>query len=303
MSKVKKNYVKQQHYIPQFVLKNFQKENNRILFTNIKQAPLKIHESSPMKLMRENDFYEIKDENGNYVLRNSIEDTYSSIEDKIKPNFQEFIDLSKHDDFQDKFVEIIQNERWAEIESSLLFYLIITLIRGKEVKNLVYSNSNLKDSEKYIMYLLFTTSQVYTAKFAKSMYLGQDLEDILLFIKNSSEEPLKVLVEHIMSNYQIRIHKTLGNKKFFLSDNPVIIQKFEGEDYHLPISPEICIGLIPIKMNGDEVLIENTIYHMRDENVERINEQLVLNTDMLLIISNEDDLESISNIISGVDSE
>jgi hypothetical protein len=209
--------------------------------------------------------------------------------------------LSKHDGFQDKFVEIIHNERWPAIECSLLLYLIITLIRGKAVKNLVYSNSNLKASENHIMYLLFTTSQVYTVKFAKSMYIGQDLENILLFIKNSSEDPLKVLGEHILSNYQIRAHKTLGKKKFFLSDNPVIIQKFEGEDYLFPISPEICIGLIPIKLDGDNILIDNTIYHMTDENVERINEQLVLNTDMLLIISNEDDLESISNIIYGVD--
>lgn len=303
MSKVKKNYVKQQHYIPQFVLKNFQIDNSQILFTNIKKSPLEIHKSRPMKLMQEKNFYEIKDESGNYILRNAIEDAYSSFESGIKPNFQEFIDLSKHDDFQDKFIEIIQNERWAAIESSLLFHLIITLIRGKGVKNLVYSNSNLKDNETHIMYLLFTTSRVKTVEYAKKMYLGQDLEDILLFIKNSSEDPLKVLFEHIMNNYQIRVHKTSGNKRFFLSDNPVIVQRFEGEDYHLPISPEICIGLIPIKMNGDKILIENAIYYMSDKNVERINEQLILNTDKLLIISREDDLEFISNILSGVDSE
>lgn len=256
-----------------------------------------------MRLMRENNFYEIKDNNGNYVFRNSIENAYSSFEGDIKPNFQEFINLCKHDDFQDKFVEILKNERWTSIEASLLFHLIITLIRGKEVKNLVYSNSNLKDSEKDIMYLLFTTSQAYTVKFAKSMYLGQELETILLFIKDSSANPLKALVEHIMGKYQIRVHKTLGNKKFFLSDNPVIVQKFEEEDYHLPISPEICIGLIPLKIDGDKVLNENTIYNMNDENVDRINEQSVLNTDRLIIISSENDLKFISNIISRMDSE
>lgn len=303
MSKIKKSFVKKQHYIPKFVLKNFQREDDKILFANIKQFPLKPLRSSPMRLMRENDFYEIKDDNCNYVFRNSIEDAYSSFEGNIKPNFQEFIDLCKHDDFQDKFLEIIENERWASIEASLLFHLIITLIRGKEVKNLVYSNSNLKDSEKDMMYLLFTTSQAHTVKFAKSIYLGRDLENILLFIKNSSADPLKELAEHIMSKYQIRVHKALGNKKFFLSDNPVIVQKFEDEDYHLPISPEICIGLIPLKLDGDKVLNENTIYNMSDEIVELINEQSVLNTDRLIIISKENDLNFISNIISRMDSE
>lgn len=302
MCKVRKSFVKNQHYIPQFVLKNFQRDDNKILFVNTKQFTLKTAKSSPMRLMREKDFYEIKDDHGNYVLRNSIEDAYSSLEGDIKPNFQEFIDLITHDNFQDKFVEIIQNERWVDIETSLLLYLTITLIRGKKVKDLVYSNSDLKDSDKYIMYLLFTTSQLQTVKFAKKMYLGQNLENILLFIKNSSEEPLKALVEHIMSKYRIRVYKTLGSKKFFLSDNPVIVQKFEDEDYHLPISPEICIGLIPLKLDGDKVLTENTVYNMSDENVERINKQSVLNTDRLIIISNEDDLEFISNIISGMDS-
>lgn len=154
MNKDKMNFVKQQHYIPQFALKNFQKDDNKISYTIIKQSPLKVHKSGPMKIMQEKDFYEIKDDNGNYVLRNTIEDSYSGLESIIKPNFQEFINLSRRDDFQDKFVEIIQNERWTDIETSLLLYLIITLIRGKGVKNLVYLNPKLKDSEKHIMYLL-----------------------------------------------------------------------------------------------------------------------------------------------------
>lgn len=251
--------------------------------------------------MRQKDFYEIKDENGNYILRNSIEDIYSGIEGDIKPDIQEFIDLFTHNDFQDKFIEIIQNKRWGTIEASLLLYLIITIIRSKGVKDLIYSKSNLKDNEKHILYLLITTSRVKTVEYAKKMYLGQELEEMLLFIRHAPEGSLKVLTEHIMNNYQIRVHKTLGNKKYFLSDNPVIIQKFEGEDYHLPITPEICIGLIPIKLKGNEIMIDQTIHLMSDENVDRINEQLVMNANMLLIISNEDDLEFTSNIISRTD--
>ncbi|MHA6250737.1 DUF4238 domain-containing protein [Oceanobacillus sp. CAU 1775] len=298
MKKDKIDYVKQQHFMPQFVLENFRTENNQILFINTSNNPLVVCKSNPKKLMRENDFYEVKDAKGNYVLRNSIEDIYSAWESDIKPNYQAFIDLSRKDNFQDEFVKIIQNGRWYDIETSLLKYLIKTLIRGKAVKNLMYSNENLNDSEKHIMYLLATTSQVYTIEFAKKMYAGQDLKNILLFIKSSTEEPLKVFIEHILHGYQIRVHKASGNKKFFLSDNPVIVQKFEGEDYHLPISSEICIGLTPIKIDGDTLLTDNTIYHISDKNIERINEQSVLNTDKLLIISNEEDLEFVSNIQS-----
>lgn len=300
MCKSKKTFVKQQHYIPKFVLENFKGKDEKILFVDISQHPLKTIRSCPGKLMREKDFYEIKDDSGNYILRNYIEDTYSHIEGDIKPNFQELIDLSKRDDFQDQFVEITQSHRWVNIEFSLLVYLITTLIRSKEVKKLVNSNSNLTDKEKHIMYLLFTTSKVNTVKYAEKMYSGQDLENILYFIENVQEEPLKNLTEYIMNNYQIRVHKSLGNKKFLLSDNPVIVQKFEEEDYHLPISPEICIGLTPIMVKGNEVFIDSTLYHISDENVERINEQFVLNTDRLIIISDENDLKFISNIVSEV---
>lgn len=300
MSKDKRSFAKQQHYIPQFVLKNFQNEDNNILLADAKRFPMKAIKSSFNKVMREKDFYEIKDDNGNYILRNYIEDIYSRIEGDIKPSYQEFIDLSKYDDFQDKFVELIRKERWPEIESNLLLYLIITLIRSKKVKKLVYENSNLKGREKYIMYLLFTTSQAQTIKYAKRMYKDQELENILHFIKSCTEQPLKSLFERIMSKYQIRVHRALGNKKFFLSDNPVIVQKFEGEDYHLPISPEVCIGLVPIKFKGDKVLIDNHVYNISDENVDRINEQSILNTDRMIIINSEDDLEFISNVIDEV---
>jgi len=82
---MKKNYVKQEHYIPQFALKNFRNKNNKIPFVNIKKTPLKLLCTSSTKLMQEKDFYEIKDLDGDYVLRNVIEDVYSSWESEISP--------------------------------------------------------------------------------------------------------------------------------------------------------------------------------------------------------------------------
>ncbi|MFS7002274.1 hypothetical protein [Carnobacterium maltaromaticum] len=108
------------------------------------------------------------------------------------------------------------------------------MIRGKDAKKIVYSNSRLSKDYQHIIYLLSTTSQSETAKFAKEMYRGEELEGILHFIKDDTNDgPFSMLLKHIMEKYAARICITKGTKKLFLSDNPVIVQKFEGEDYIL----------------------------------------------------------------------
>lgn len=294
---MKKDYVKQEHYIPQFALKNFQNKNNKIPFVYIKKKPLKLLCTSSTKLMQEKDFYEIKDLDGVYVLRNLIEEVYSSWESEISPKLRKFLTVTSNNNFRKNFIEIVNNKEWADIETSLLSYLVLILIRGKEVKNITYSNTKLSSNEQHILHLLMTTSQFQTIEFAKKLYSGQELENILYFIKNDTTQGiLSNLTNHIMKKYQIRICKTVGEKKLFLSDNPVIIQKFEGEDYILPISPNICIILIPINIKDDVIKIDTHIYSLYDNHVDKINEQSVLNTDSLIIISEERDLEFIKNI-------
>lgn len=294
---MKKKYVKRQHYIPQFALKNFQNKNNKIPFVNVKKKPLKLLCTSSTKLMQERDFYEIKDLDGDYILRNLIEEVYSSFESEISPKYQKFLNVISSENFREHFIKLVNSNEWAEIETSLLFYLVLVLIRGKEVKSITYSDTKFSSNEQHILHLLTTTSQFQTMEFAKALYSDKELENILYFIENDTTQgTLYTLINHIMKNYQVRVCKTTGKKKLFLSDNPVIIQKFEGEDYILPISPSVCIILIPINIKDAVIKIDTHIYSLNDNHVDKINEQSVLNTDRLIIISEKRDLEFIKNI-------
>ncbi|EFQ11959.1 hypothetical protein HMPREF9504_02566 [Enterococcus faecalis TX0102] len=297
---MKSNFVKQQHYIPQFALKYFENEDGKISFTRINNKPLKLLKTKSIKLMQEKDFYEVRDRDNEYVLRNSIEDSYSYFESNISPNFKIFLNMSLQKDFQDKFIEIVKNEKWSEIEASLLFYLAQLLIRGKDSKKIVYSNSRLPKDYQHIIYLLSTTSQSETAEFAKVMYSGEELEGILHFIKDDTNDgPFPMLLKHIMEKYAVRICITKGTKKLFLSDNPVIVQKFEGEDYILPLSPNMCIILVPIRFKGENIQIDTHIYSLNEDAIDKINRFSILNTDNSLIVSNENDLTFINNILVG----
>lgn len=118
---------------------------------------------------------------------------------------------------------------------------MLSLVRSKAVKKLTYSKSKLPINYQHFC----TTSQMKTAEFAKGLYN----EGILNFIKEDSKGSIWLkLTKHIIGKYQIRVCLARGERKYFLSDNPVIVQKFEGEDYILPLSPDMCIILVPMNI-------------------------------------------------------
>lgn len=294
---MKENFVKHQHYIPQFALKYFESEDEKILFTQIDREPLKQLKAKSNKLMQEKDFYEIKDQENEYIFRNSIEDSYSFFESNISPNFKKFLDMTLKKNFEDKFVEIIKSGEWAEIEGSLLFYVAQLLIRGKKTKEIMYGKSHLPKEYQHILYLLATTNKSETARFVKEMYLGEELEALLHFIKNDVEEgPFSVLLKQLIEKYAVRVCKTQESTKFFLSDNPVIVQKFEGEDYILPLSPNVCIILVPLIFEGENVKIDSHVRSLNEDAIGQINKYSVLNTDKSIIISKESDLKFIEQV-------
>ncbi|WP_029486862.1 DUF4238 domain-containing protein [Enterococcus gallinarum] len=294
---MKNSFVRQEHYIPQFVLKYFGDTNGKVSFVNVGASPIKMLKGSALKVMQERDFYEIKNDEGDYVLRNFIEKRYSDIESYISPFYNKFLKMSQKEDFDTIFKETVQSEEWAEIESSLLLYLIVLLIRGKGLKKISYSKTKLPERYQHILHLMFTTNNAVAAEFVKKIYYGEELEGVLHFIKENENNLWDTLQKHIMGNYQIRVFKTKETNRLFLSDNPIIIQKFEGEDYILPLSPELCVFLVPLNVEGDLVKIDTKIFGLDNKAVNKINAQSIKNTDQLLIISNENDLEFIKKHI------
>lgn len=292
------SFVKQEHYIPQFVLKYFENNQGNVSFVNVEVSPIKMLRGSVPKIMQERDFYEIKNEEGDYVLRNYVEKRYSDSESYISPFYNKFLEMSKEGNFDIIFKEIVESEEWAEIESSLLMYLMLLLVRGKGIKKISYSKSDLPKKHKDILHLLLTTNNFVTAEFAKKIYYGEELEEILQFIKENGNNMWDTLKKHIMENYQIRVFKVNETNRLFLSDNPVIIQKFEGEDYILPLSPELCIILVPLNVVEDSWKIDTKIFGLDNKAVNKINAQSIKNTHKLIIISGENDLEFVKEHIS-----
>lgn len=139
---------------------------------------------------------------------------------------------------------------------------------------------------KPIFYRLMTTTPENAVKLAKNHLREDELE--IDSLKTSPKGGLQVLYEHLMNNFQLRIYKTRGEKKFFLSDRPILVNKFEEADYVLPISPTICIGAPPFE---GEFSPYNQITYLSDDDVNRINQKIIENTEKMLIIQSEADIE------------
>ncbi|MFB7350993.1 DUF4238 domain-containing protein [Bacillus thuringiensis] len=289
----KKEFVKKQHYIPQFSIRPFEITKGYCLAVNLETNPFEILEKKTENIMQELDLYEVKDNNGKYVNRNEMENIYSKLENSIARRFRKLIDVLESDKADIEFNKIVKDKtvEWAKDETNLLFHLILTLIRSPYLKNLIDDNKEIPDFMKPIHYLLMTTGQNTAVKFAKELYIGDKLEYALHFLKTNPESGLKLICEHLMNNFQLRIYKIRGEKNFFLSDRPIIVNKFEEADYVLPISPKICIGTTPLKIKKGKVSIYSQITYMSDDDVNRINKKIIENTEKTLIIQSNADLE------------
>src|SRR5690625_703156 len=136
-----------------------------------------------MRLMRENSFYEIKDDNGNYVLQNSIEDAYSSFEGDIKPNLQEFIDLSKYDEFMNPALLRPAGEEYE-----------------KQIWNILNTQKNTKT----------TGSATYTSVSNKWKYASDDYA-LIMNLKDNPSSTEKVSNINLYMYYSVTPTRSLPN--------------------------------------------------------------------------------------------
>jgi hypothetical protein len=295
-------YTKKQHFIPQFSIRPFEIEKNICLVAKINNEIVTVSSEKTEDIMQHLDLYESIKENGEYINRNVSEKDYKYFEDFIFPKYNRFIKLMSGDDYQKQYERISKpkSNEWPHIESALLLHLILLLIRNPKIKNLFFDNDRMPYFIKPILYRLYTQGLISAVKLSKKMLQGEQLEIALQFLKDSGDEeyPFKKLVEHVFKGYSFRIYKTIGSEKIFLSDDPVIIQKYETADYVLPLTPELCIGAIPIRIkNKHRIYVDSIVYPMTDENVKTLNTFSILNTKNTLIIQEEKDLKFIKNIL------
>ena len=72
-----------QHYVPQFIMRNFADENGLLCIIDKQSSPIRAITSKATAILFENDMYETKNLDGSYFDRNIIENKFAQIEGHI----------------------------------------------------------------------------------------------------------------------------------------------------------------------------------------------------------------------------
>ena len=232
---------------------------------------------------------------GNFGWRISL--SYGEFENQIATKFHRVVSLLDSEQANNEFKKMIKTNEWADKETTLLLHLTLTLIRSPQVKSLIYDNEKLPNLLKPIFYRLTTTSPEMAVKLAEDHLIGADLEIALQFLKTGSESGLKLIAEHLLNTYQLRVYKTKGEQRLFLSDSPILIKEFEDTDYLFPISPNTCVGTTRIQIKEEQILTYNQIIYLTDNEIDKINKRIIQNTKKTLIVQNSSDINFVEKAL------
>lgn len=76
-------------------------------------------------------------------------------------------------------------------------------------------------------------------------------------------------------------HVKYGEKKYYLTDNPVIVKEITGVDYFLPLTPDIV--LVVKRIPSDTYMIQ-PLSVITEHMVDCVNQYLIQNSDKVIIV-------------------
>ena len=280
------NYTVKEHYVPQFIIKNFSDRHGLICFIDKQQKPIKVIKGKPQNVLFQKNMYEIKNEDGTFFNRNAIERKFAGIEGKLS------LELCR----------IINNvESGKEINGCddvfLAILISLQLVRTPYIKNLHFENDfqtlfsedkKMFDSAIYIMAI-------------NSIENGlQYLYDNGLNISESSKQKIglkslfDIIASYILSScdfYLIKAEKS----HFIISDNPILINEYDDALYIFPISPQYAI--VCSRLDNIDEQDAGSLHVIKDEMINKLNLIQIKNADRIVVF-NESDKDYVINLIS-----
>lgn len=253
---MKKQYITNEHYIPQFILRNFTL-NKLLAVADISVLPINYFTTTPERIFFQKDLYEIKNEDGTYFDRNAIENRFAEIEGWIALQLRDLL------------VEGDKNRLLSGSHDVMLALLLsIQLARLPEVKQIVYGNNNIGEIEKNYIYQSFINSQKNAIE-----YLNQNKVNIPHeLLKNNQDKTLiETVVSYLLSScFFYIIDASKIEEKFMMADQPVLIWPFADAQYIFPVSPDFAVACCPFSSaHGHQA---EGVIEIGSETVHKINE-------------------------------
>lgn len=223
-----------QHYVPQFIMRNFADENGLLCIIDKQSSPIRAITSKATAILFEKDMYETKNLDGSYFDRNVIENKFAQIEGHIANILQE-VDSN------------LSNRQTLSLDEEVAFALFIALqlVRLPMVREIINNSpkgqftsdvdKEIYDKATYRMMLLSRESGFEYLK-ENGLVLSEDAKEQL-----KGQSLLEYTASFILSKCVIYVLTAPNDDPYVLSDMPVLIDSFSDAKYVFPVAPRIAI--------------------------------------------------------------
>lgn len=223
-----------QHYVPQFIMRNFADENGLLCIIDKQSSQIRAITSKSTAILFENDMYETKNLDGSYFDRNVIENKFAQIEGYIA-NVLQAVDskLSSRQTLS------------PDEEAAFALFIALQLVRLPMVREMINSSpkgrftsdvdKEIYDKATYRMMLLSRESGFEYLK-ENGLELSEEAKEQL-----KGQSLLEYTASFILSECAIYVLIAPNDNPYVLSDMPVLIDSFSDAKYIFPVAPRIAI--------------------------------------------------------------
>ena len=272
---MKTKFTANQHYIPQFILRNFADSNGRVGTANIAKNPFVFSTAKPKNICSANNLYESQNSDGSYFERNEVEKYLAYIEGILSSKFRTFPSTVQQknciSDEDRIFIALYIASQAARnpwvtdaIKSILLPYV-------KEEHKEIFSNSCM-------LFNLLPVEKLYAFLENNNLYVKDEEK-----AKMPNDTAMGGLLKDLLHNYYLFIISAENRSRFCISDNMPLVCKYNDCKFIIPVSPSLAVGACPA--NAATPAHKNGIIRLGKERVEFVNSNIIKNAKRFVIYS------------------
>ena len=263
-----------QHYVPQFIMRNFADENGLLCIIDKQSSPIRAFTSKATAILFENDMYETKNLDGSYFDRNVIENKFAQIEGYIA-NILQAVDSE------------LSNRRTLspDEEAAFALFIALQLVRLPMVREIINSSpkgrftsdvdKEIYDKATYRMMLLSRESGFEYLK-ENGLELSEEAKEQL-----KGQSLLEYTASFILSECAMYVLTAPNDNPYVLSDMPVLIDSLSDAKYIFPMAPRIAICCCLFEEASKSEF--GGFIQAQSEWIEKINKQLCNNANRWII--------------------
>lgn len=278
------NYTKKQHYISRYIIKKFLNDKGKVDAVLVDSIKRIVRDSKDICV--EKDFYEDKYRDGEYIDRNRTENKFADMESELANKIEDLFEILNDENCNDRLRLMYNTEEWEDLSVYLMLHLTLVMIRTPKFKEIIFNKDELPLEIKQVFYKEFLFGEEEAKILASKQFQGKELDIISKVIEKNPDfnGGINVLMNYLVNNYYIEVYKAPVKKKFFLSDNPIIVNQIEGIDYFMPLSSNFAIAMK--KISWTKQVSISTLPTVSEKMVDGVNKMIIGNSTRVVIVEN-----------------